>query len=367
MKSGDTVAIPLDDIDVDYEWNSRSPANTVVDASPETDDESSGLGGLIANVLRNGQKDPVDVRPTAQPFYRQTTRPWSLVAGFRRVTAITSINRDEKLIAERDERLKEIRKKQPEAVLWLVSNLPDGYVLCKIHGPMSEREAFLWNARENSNREQLTPPDTTMMVKKGVEVHGLTVYDLAVQLGKTPGSVSDYVRVAGLPSAVLTHWQKGGEFEGLGSVKRASLLEMKELSKLPAERHVEGYKRLLTLGNARAKSTAWFERAKARARHMGAMIAKLQRDGFLVLQSDRWERHMGTLVGTGKRELSLTDSIKLAAIAEKFYQKEMQRPTDPPDAEDVIPSAEEALSDDGKYGENGFGNDELVVPQGGDS
>jgi hypothetical protein len=340
--------ISLSDIDVDYEWNSRSPANTIVDATPETDEESTGLSGLVANILKNGQKEAVDIRPTAPPFYRPTTKPWSLVAGFRRTTAIVNINGDEKLKTELAEINKPTREKYgkelvTEPLRTLIPNLQDGYILCKIHGPLSERQAFLINAHENVLREQLTPPDTTMMIKRLVEMYGLTIYELAVELGKTPGSITDYVRIAGLPAPILTHWQKGGEFDGVGNVRRVSQLEMKELAKLPAERQVDGYKRLLAIGNARAKSTAWFERAKARARHMGTMLARLQKDGFLILQSDRWEKVMGTLVGTGKRELGLSDSIKLSAIAEKFYKKELEKPVESED-EEVLPSTEEVLA-----------------------
>src|SRR5208337_1969927 len=119
--------IPLSDIDVDYEWNSRSPANTTVDATPETDEESTGLGGLVANILKNGQKEAVDIRPTAPPFYRPTTKPWSLVAGFRRTTAIVNINNDEKLKAElAEENEKRLTAKVQLPQLPLIPGLTDG-------------------------------------------------------------------------------------------------------------------------------------------------------------------------------------------------------------------------------------------------
>lgn len=308
-------SIPLSEIDIDLDWNSRSPANVTLFALSETDEESSGLDGLIANLLKNGQSTPVDIRPTVPPFYKRTQVPYSLVTGFRRCTALQAVYADEGLKLE--------AAKQQRSIVPLLS---DGHVLAIVHPCLSEREAYLLNARENSNRESLTPPDTAMMVKRGVEQFDFTIHDLSVQLGKTPQVVALYAKVAALPPPVLSHWQKGGEFEGVQSSRRVAFAEMVEIAKRDPLEHIDAYRKALIHGVSKQSTSAWFQRARGRAGHVGSMLAKLQKNGFLTVQERNWVGNLDILAGMGKRGLKFEDIRAIAEVAQASYEREMKRP-----------------------------------------
>lgn len=319
--------IPLAEIDIDLEWNSRSPANVTSLISSETDEESSGLEGLIANLIKVGQEQPVDIRPATPPFYKRTLLPYSLVSGFRRCTALQTVYADEGI------KLEAGKAKLTNPNYTIIPGLNDGCVLAKVHPPLSESEAFMLNMRENANRESLTPPDTAMAVKRSIEQYGFKITDIAVQLGKTPASVSAYARIAALPITILNHWHKGGEFEGVQSGRRVAMLEMLEVAKREPHEHLDAYKRVLLHGIAKQNTTAWFERAKGRAAHMGNVLAKLQKDGFLTLQNNNWFGHIDTMVNIGKRTLSMPDGKALASCAEKAFDREVNRVTPEPKPE----------------------------------
>jgi hypothetical protein len=195
-------SIPIINIDVDLQWNSRNPADIETGANHQG--ESAGIEGLMANLCALGQKTPVDVRSTAPPFYREGCgKSYSLVTGFRRITALTRLHANGNV----------------------VPGLAPGHVLAVDHGKLSERDAFLLNARENANRESLAPPDTCLLIKRGLD-HGLSRESLALQLGFTPQIVASYGRVAELPAEIFANWRTGGTFHGLTTKKRLGVAEM---------------------------------------------------------------------------------------------------------------------------------------------
>jgi hypothetical protein len=333
--------IPLCEIFVDLDWNTRSRANTTTVAASETDPESAGLEGLALNILRTGQSTPVDVRATTPPFYAQTSLPYALVCGFRRVTAL------EKLFAS-----EQFRSEAAAAGRTIVPGLPDGCVLAVNHGPLSEKDAFLLNAKENGNREGLTAPDTAMMVKRGIEDHKLSIGDLALQLGKTPASIAAYVKVTALPPEILNHWVRGGEFEGKTG-KRVGIGDMIAIAKLKLpEDQLKGYRRALETQEAREATSAWEVRAKQRAAASGALLAKLEKHGFVAVLGRDWAgRAIWDLAGLGKRNASADQFIEFANAAQAAYEREMQKTDRPQHGHDTIAvpqsqSSDEETSDD---------------------
>lgn len=303
--------VSIDEIDVDHEWNSRAPGSILATAS-ETDEESTGLDGLAANILRHGQDTPVDIRPTAQPFYRLTNKPYSLVAGFRRFSAIAKINADA-----------ELRSLTAGA---LIPGLENGTIRAAVHPPMTEQAAFLLNARENTNRDQLSPPDVFRLVQKATGTFAMSPQDAAVALGKSMGTVSNYVKMTALPAKVLEHWCGGGDFDGVRSVKRIGITDMFEIAKRKSEEHWDAYKRAIVLQSKKGDTSAWWEKAKGRANAMAAVLARLQKAGFLTVHAPMWTNVVDILVRVGKRELKYTEARELAGIAEGSYKRELEKP-----------------------------------------
>lgn len=327
MSEYEIKLIPLSEIDADYAWNSRSPANTFLSTVSETDSESSGLEGLTRNLLSRGQDTPVDLRPTSPPFYKMCIKPWSLVAGFRRFTAITAINSNEELV-------KECGKNGH----LLIPGLADGHIRATLLPHMTEKEAFLRNASENTNRDQLSPPDIFRLVKKGTEELEMSPADLAIALGKLPTSIANYARLGKLDPSILSHWLHGGEFQGIQNSKRAAVADLFELSRQPIEEHLDGYKKLLLLQSQIANSSAWLEKARGRATAMGTLLAKLHKRGFLSVHTPAWIGDVDIMVRVGKRDLKMSDARDLAFRAESAYKKEMLKTTDvaPIEYEDEI-------------------------------
>jgi ParB-like chromosome segregation protein Spo0J len=311
MPEYEVKQIPLSDIDADYDWNSRSQQNTFLTCASETDSESSGLEGLTRNILARGQDTPVDLRPTTPPFYKITNKPWSLVAGFRRFTAVSILNKPR----ESDETL-------------TIPGLQTGHIRSTILPHMTEREAFLRNTSENLNRDQLSPPDIFRVVRKGTEEHKMSPSDMALALGKLPSSIANYIRLTKLHPSVIDHWLTGGEFHGIQNSKRIAVNELFELSREDLVNHIEGYKKLLLLQSQIANSSAWLEKARGRATAMGTLFAKLQKRGFLSVHTPAWIGDVDLMVRIGKRDLKMSDARDLASRAENAYRKEIAKVTD---------------------------------------
>ena len=282
----ETRAIPLSDIDIDLDWNSRSPANVTSFGASDTDEESAGLEGLMSNLRELGQTTAVDVRPTNDKgFYKfgKTDKPWSLVTGFRRCTALANLYSDNK-IAEADSEHRTI-----------VPGLPNGYVNAVLYGPMCEVDAFWLNAHENVHHTPLSPYDCVLQVKKAVEVFETPIAKLSVKLGKTTASIARYVRISKLPYEILNHWRTGDtDFEGIRSRRAIPLEEMDELSKLEEHEWKPGYRTLLlskeikrTAGARSPSEKSAIDYALDRATAAGKMLGRLQQNGFLVVQDTR--------------------------------------------------------------------------------
>jgi hypothetical protein len=314
--------VPLSDLDVDPEWNSRIPANVRAWQSSEADEESSGLEGLVRSLLQDGQRAAVDVRTTEPPYYRITDRKYGLLAGFRRVEALSRIYADPKLQEQYGVSGHDVGKAGP------VPGLPWGCVLIRDHGQLSEKDALLVNAGENGNREGLTPPETLTLIARLTKQHGASPAEVAIRMGKNPVAVGQYLKLLKLPEKVLHHWGAGGKFDGVQSYKRVTMLDLLDLAKKPAEKHIDGYKELLVQQAPKVDGGAFIERARERAVAVGGMLAKLDKAGFLTLlgRSDGdWMLNVPVLVRTGAKKLGYAELHDLSQRAKKAYEREMGR------------------------------------------
>jgi ParB-like chromosome segregation protein Spo0J len=309
------VNVPIESIDVDLDWNSRSEANVNLMSVSESDEESSGLEGLMKALLAHGQDTPVDLRLTSHSFYKSTTKPYSLVAGFRRFTAISLINNND-----------ELKKALPPGGT-LIPRLPDGMIRATIRGHMSEREAFGLNARENAVRESLTPPETLGVVQRALVSYKMNVHEISALLGKSISSIRDYERVSRLPSKVIAHWKGAGEFEGIQSAKRVGWGTIVEIAKLPSDEQVAAYRAALQSQVKKIDSSVWLDKARHRAVAVGSLLAKLQKRGFATVTPGKdWLGQVDTMVRVGRRELKWKDAKTLAEAAEGAFQRELAKP-----------------------------------------
>ena len=117
------VVIPIAEIEVKHDWNSRSGKLTV----DSGDEECQEFSDLMTSIQVKGQDTPVEVRLSGK-----AETPYQLVKGFRRTCAISAL-------AEKDGRVK------PE-VRAIVRDLDE----------VTAREE---NLLENVTRQNLTPPD----------------------------------------------------------------------------------------------------------------------------------------------------------------------------------------------------------------
>jgi hypothetical protein len=334
----ETRAIPLSDIDIDLDWNSRSPANVTSFGASDTDEESAGLEGLMDNLRTEGQTTAVDVRPTSDKgFYKfdKTNKPWSLVTGFRRCTALANLYANERLLSELAASGKTV-----------VPNLQNGTVFAVLHGPMSEVDAFWLNAHENVHHTPLSPYDCVFQVKRAVEVFETPVAKLSVKLGKTPQSIARYVRISKLPYEILNHWRTGDtDFEGVRSRRAIPLEEMDDLSKLEEHEWKAEYRNLLLAkeikmsGPARSpKERSPVDYALFKAQGAGTMLGRLQRNGFLAVHDIRplfWRDNVRIMTKTESQPFTQADIKRLSDAAFESYKRALD--SDVADtAEDVV-------------------------------
>jgi ParB-like chromosome segregation protein Spo0J len=295
--------IPISNIDVDMGWNSRSEAD--VHDSSNVQAESAGLRGLIANLRAVGQTTPVDVRSTEAPFYRETNgKPFSLLTGFRRVTALIRIY-----------------EKGGH-----VPGLPAGHVLTIDRGKLDEREAFLVNARENTNREGLAPPDTCLLIKRGIE-HGFSPERLAEHLGFTLKTVMSYRRVAELPGNIFAHWHSGGIVDGSVRKKRLGIAEMIAVTR--ATDPAEAYAKALRYSASQERRTARAETANARAVAIAVQLAQFAKRGMFTMKPEApWIMCVDVAIGPElTKGLQLSEAEDLARAAKQAFEAEMALPT----------------------------------------
>ncbi len=333
MTNGDEVKhIRLEDVFVDPNWNSRSIANVNAESSELGDREGTGITGLQTNIAQDGQENPVAVRSTTAPFYAKTSKPYALVTGFRRFEAITRINADKDLAKLRAD------EKKPS----LIPNTANGTIRAFVL-TLSESEARALNIRENTLRDDLTPPDLMRGIAELANKHKISQVEIGARIGKAQGYVGKLLAISTCDAKVLEHWRNGGEFEGVKSIKRVTTNDMLDISKIDKGRQAEEYLRVIQTKTASASekdANQWVDAAKKRAETIGWMLGVMQRDGFLKLSGKvSWIDAIPLYLKLGKKELKARQERSVAASAEKAFEKALT-------AEEV--SEEEEGDDDGE-------------------
>lgn len=311
--------VPLSDIYVDHNWNARSLANTMAEQSENGDKEGTGIVGLKDGIFADGQKDPIELRPTTDgSFYKKVAQPYALVAGFRRFEAIKALNADAHLTKLRADEGKTV-----------VPNTANGSIRAVITS-MSEMEARKRNIAENTQRDDLSPPDLCLAVTKLGRDHKMTANAIATTIGKSLNYVYVLQRVGSLKSEILVHWRNGGEFAGIKTNVRVKIQDLDDLSKVEADKQIDEYKKLLqskTPGDKK-DDTMWLKAAKSKAEKFGTLLGMLSRKDYgptedqpFVKLTDKvsFVDVIEVAVKVGKKELPRRIVRKLADEAEKAY------------------------------------------------
>ena len=278
----DIKAIKLDDIHADYDWNSRSKANVESQVSQSSESqEGTGLMGLVAGIIRDGQDDPIIVRQVEggkSISGKATSKPFELIAGFRRFEAFSRIQHDEVLKGNR----------KLEGSDHLVKNVPNGCIRAVVKA-LTPAQARSLNLRENTNRSDVTTPDLVFGVRDMSFTYKVSTPDIAADLGISSSYCTKLVKIATINRKILEHWRLGGEFEGVPSAKAVTVEDMSELANVTPDRQIEKYKELIVGRAAPKEDNQRIEACKKRAETLGTLLGKLARAGFLnIVKSADW-------------------------------------------------------------------------------
>lgn len=242
--------ITLSEIEIDPHWNVRLDGT-----SSGGPDEDHDFEMLRKSIGLNGQDEPVVVRPHPHP--REGRPAYSLVAGFRRARAVV-------------ENAREVRNNKP-TILAVVREL-------------DEEEARNLNLRENTARDNLSPPDVALgLVRLRNAMGGKpTAQMIADSVGLSSAYTSSLLRImTKIRTSVTEAWRT--------APIQLSVNDMLTLVDVRPEDQEARYQELLRgkaaretgtgEGSERRQRTGWFEGCKEKARNVGKMFGKLVRDG----------------------------------------------------------------------------------------
>ena len=268
--------IPLGDIMADYDWNSRSKANVEsTQTATSESQEGTGLSGLIAGIVHDGQDDPVIVRRVENHKTlggKSTDRPFELLAGFRRYEAFTRLNADVAIH----------KYKKDEGKAQWVPNTANGTIRAVVK-ECTPAQARSVNMRENTNRSDLTTPDLVFGVRELLFTHKMSGVQVATELGISQSYTVKLGKIAGVNRKILEHWRIGGEFEGIPSAKALTVDQMAEISILDPSRQIDAYKVMIVGRNEKKDDNQRIEACAKRAATLANMLGKLAKLGFLNL------------------------------------------------------------------------------------
>lgn len=318
IKEDQVLHIKLDDIFVDHNWNSRSLANVQAESSETGDKEGTGIVGLTKDLFMDGQDDPVVIRET-KTTASKSTKPYMLVTGFRRYEAVRRLNTDKELS-------KQLFTEHPErAGKTLLPNSADGTIraFCRT---LPEKEARALNVRENTLRDDLTPPDLMRGIAELAHEHKMTQVEIGERIGKAQGYVGKLLAISTLDKSILEHWRGGGEFRGIKVNKRVTTDDMRDISKLDKDRQIDEYLRIISKkaeAGAAPDKNQWVDALKKKAEQVGWQIGLLQRQGFLKLTGKMtWIDVLEYYIKLGKgKELKAKQEKAVAKAAEDAFNK----------------------------------------------
>lgn len=286
--------IPLTAIFADYDWNVRSVTDVDSDESDGVIDASnkgsagSGLKGLAENLAQNGQDTPVILRKVEGGVSvggKKTSLEYELICGFRRFKAVLSL--------------------QPEkpGAKSVIPNTADGTILAVVR-KLTNSEAQLLNARENTVRSNLKAPDLVRMVKRFVR-ENMSQTAIASALAINQGYVSKLAKVAALPAPVLAHWRDRQPLPGLSADsewKQLGIADMIDLADMSKDKtDGETTKRYIDMlrppsnggGDETARARKAAERIEAEVKATGRMLGQLVLLGVIKPGSLEFSRVIG--------------------------------------------------------------------------
>jgi len=187
--------VPLDDIYVDYGWNTRSERRL----QDMADTESAGFEGFGASIRQQGQITPVILRNTGGKTINgaKTDKKYELIVGFRRTRAVTLLNNKG-----------ELDRAKAENKTSVIPNVPNGHISAIVRDINNKTQARLLNGLENTGRSQLKAPDMCFLAME-LAKEGLTQVAIAEALGVNQPWVSKLLTIASLPPVVLSNWRDG--------------------------------------------------------------------------------------------------------------------------------------------------------------
>lgn len=246
------VEIPLSEIFVDTDWNSRLKLDGG-SGGPDPAHEQS-IDELAASILVEGQITPVLVRPNKGVVHsdgKTTNHPYILVCGHRRYAAI------QKNVGSLDGEKHTIRAE--------VKDLDD----------VKARE---YNLLENTGRHDLNPADTAYGIQEYLKVNpNATQATIAAFLGKNQGYVSRLLTIATKTQpGVFNDWRKSG--------CKLPVLDMVEIAKMPKADQRKAYDAMTVeeeAGDEKASKAKFLASLKEKAARMGAFFYDLEVAGYL--------------------------------------------------------------------------------------
>jgi ParB/RepB/Spo0J family partition protein len=272
------VRIPIAQIEVNPAWNSRCRSAVLAEGEedPSTGMGSNGIRGLVASIRVAGQSSPVDVIPNGKSAIG---KPYFLVAGFRRIEALSRIAKEDNDPAP--------------AVDAIVRDL----------SPVAAR---LLNLRENTARDDLRGADlvygVSLLIQAAPKMTGTAI---AQELNKSQTHISKILKMLNrVDPELIKHWRDTpGNPVTMQNMVELANLEDYELQKKTYYELFRGT--LSTSAGDDKKKNDWKASAKRRATKMGTLLGTLAREYGLDCEC------------LGDFEDCLIDMVKLPADVRK--------------------------------------------------
>lgn len=197
---------------------------------------------LVESILRDGQLQPVVVRPVTDPAAIAEGKTVELVFGFQRADAVAAANSREQL-----------EDLGIDKSLWPPKGTPK-LLECKLVAADDVR-AYEMNAMENIRRRKLSPMDTCAVLNKLADL-GKTQVEISRDLGMSVGAVSKYRRLATLDPRIQEFVDQG----------RVTMSDAERLLKSSPEDQARLAERIVALrAKAEEKAAGLYEAAKERS------------------------------------------------------------------------------------------------------
>lgn len=289
--------LPIDSIYVDYEWNRRSKAEVLADVTDGIQDttrrgehqgEGTGFQGLLESLRDDGQDIPVVVRAVENGRTMRgvpTECTYELVAGFRRMTALRTLNGQAYLAWAKEHGRTQV-----------VPNTPNGTVRAVVR-KLSPLEARKLNIRENTFRHGLTAPDTVGIIQE-LAATGLTVVQIGRHLGVSHNYVSKLFPISKLPAPVVAHWRGLGSLPGLDSNRLYPRLTVNQMLAIAGQQGseaeiVQNYIIALSPQVSAGKIRKQHDQTATRVYEVATLLGQLVKRGVLLPGNLEWSRVIG--------------------------------------------------------------------------